>query len=182
MTGPSHSRHWILPTAVLPVCATALRLSLVVLALVLDSDRMLRPAAAEDFPPDRAEAERIRLKQEAAELKARADEHAKILRLRIEARAAAIVDPEGDDPGREGLAGAERVALAVRVFDQLLFGVQEPGAVTAIHQQLHARLEKKLASVDRYCQLSDPQKQKLELAGRGDIQRLFEGVAAQRRT
>jgi hypothetical protein len=46
----------------------------------------------------------------------------------------------------------------------------------AIRRHLEKQLEPEVAIVDHVCELTDAQRQKLELAGRGAIQRLLEGI------
>lgn len=60
-------------------------------------------------------------------------------------------------------------------FDQMLF--QEDGDHTRGDERIKNRIELQLAEVDRVCQLTAAQKQKLELAVRGDKQRFFSDAA-----
>jgi hypothetical protein len=60
-------------------------------------------------------------------------------------------------------------------FDQMLF--QNDGNPTVGEQRMRNRAELQLAEVDRVCQLSDAQKQKLDLAVRGDMQRFLSDAA-----
>lgn len=64
-------------------------------------------------------------------------------------------------------------------FDQMLF--QNDGNATLGEQRIRARVELQLADLDRVCQLSDAQKQKLQLAVRGDMQRFLSEAALLRR-
>jgi hypothetical protein len=63
-------------------------------------------------------------------------------------------------------------------FDQMLF--QNDGNPTLGEQRMRARTELQLAELDQVCQLNDAQKQKLQLAVRGDMQRFMSDVAALR--
>ncbi len=66
-------------------------------------------------------------------------------------------------------------ALAQRAaVDQLLF--QPQGSVEALRQQMLSRVEAAVDELDRYCQLTDEQRAKLELAGRGDASRLMREI------
>ena len=59
--------------------------------------------------------------------------------------------------------------------------VSTPAATAAaIRGRLEKRLEPEVAIVDHVCELSDAQRQRLELAGRAAIQRLVEGIAERR--
>jgi hypothetical protein len=72
---------------------------------------------------------------------------------------------------------SELMVLKAKYARQAALNAGEGLALARI--RLDARLGSKIASIDRVCQLSDAQKQKLELAGRGDIKRLFDFVDSQ---
>jgi hypothetical protein len=59
-------------------------------------------------------------------------------------------------------------------FDTVIFGQHLTAATASII--LEARLEEKIASIDRICGLTSVQIQRLQLAGRGDIKRFFDRV------
>jgi hypothetical protein len=63
-------------------------------------------------------------------------------------------------------------------FDQMLF--QNDGNPTLGEQRMRARTELQLAELDQVCQLNDAQKQKLQLAVRGDMQRFMSDAAVLR--
>src|SRR6187200_3138955 len=63
-------------------------------------------------------------------------------------------------------------------FDQMLF--QNDGNATLGEQRMRTRVELQLADLDRSCSLSDAQKQKVQLAIRGDIQRFLSEAAVLR--
>jgi WD40 repeat protein len=65
-------------------------------------------------------------------------------------------------------------------FDQLVLGDNGPVPPTALRTRLDHVLARRVAAIDRRYGLSQIQKQKLKLAGRGDIQRLEELVNRQR--
>jgi hypothetical protein len=52
----------------------------------------------------------------------------------------------------------------------------------AIRRHLEKQLEPEVGIVDHVCELSDAQRQKLRLAGRGAIQRLLEGIEERKKT
>jgi hypothetical protein len=56
------------------------------------------------------------------------------------------------------------------VLDQILYGPETTDAAAA-RQRLEAMLKERIDLVHRLCDLSDAQREKLELSGRGDIQR-----------
>lgn len=56
-------------------------------------------------------------------------------------------------------------------IDEFLFGATTSTRLT--EERLYKVLAEKIASIDRKCELTDLQKRKLELAGRGDVARLF---------
>jgi hypothetical protein len=64
-------------------------------------------------------------------------------------------------------------------FDQWMF--QNVGNAKQGEQQIRTRAQLQLAELDRLCELSEPQRQKLELAAKGDIERFFQEVDVLRR-
>jgi hypothetical protein len=64
-------------------------------------------------------------------------------------------------------------------FDQWIFG--NVGGADRVRSRLVSLLTLKVEDVDRACRLSETQKEKLELAGRGDIKRFFDRVDEKRR-
>jgi hypothetical protein len=83
-------------------------------------------------------------------------------------------DGFGDPAPEAPLANRRRLRIAEGSFEQSVFGqaTNSAGART----RLDAILRQKVDAIDRICGLTDVQKQKLQLAGRGDVQRLFERV------
>jgi len=83
-------------------------------------------------------------------------------------------DSEQDDEGEVPLQQPLRVAIDEVSCDHLLFGDwrNEPSARDHIESCLQRRIE----SIDGICRLTEVQTQKLDLAGRSDIKRLFEQV------
>jgi hypothetical protein len=75
-------------------------------------------------------------------------------------------------------AGAAKIGFRVEAadweFDDLIFGRQTTAA--AVRGRLVATLQQKLADFAALCELSEAQRVKLEVAGRGDIQRLFDRI------
>jgi hypothetical protein len=63
-------------------------------------------------------------------------------------------------------------------FDQQVF--QNQGDAKLGEQRLRTQVALQLSELTRVCQLSDEQKQKLELAARGDVQRFLDEVNVQR--
>lgn len=82
-----------------------------------------------------------------------------------------------DEPELDGnlLQPPRRATIPDGTLEQMVFG----RGLTAADGQtlLETRLEQRIESVDQICQLTDPQKRKLRLAGRGDIQRFSDRVA-----
>ncbi len=64
--------------------------------------------------------------------------------------------------------------VSPRQFDQWVFGGGQSAAQGRRH--LDSLLALHVESIDRVCSLTDPQRAKLELAGRGDIKRFFDEV------
>ena len=64
-------------------------------------------------------------------------------------------------------------------FDSFVFENLQTAA--AARKRLDALLELRTNDVDRTCRLSEPQRRKLQLAGRGDIKNFFEQVEALRK-
>lgn len=65
-------------------------------------------------------------------------------------------------------------------FDQLVLGDNGPQAAFAVRSRLEHLLAARVATLDRHYRLSHLQKQKLKLAGQGDIRRLDDDIARQR--
>jgi hypothetical protein len=77
-------------------------------------------------------------------------------------------------PAAEVAAGPQVRENFDGVFDQWLFnGVNN--AATG-RQKIEAQITLQIAELDRVCQLTEPQKQRLQLAARGDVQRFWEEV------
>ena len=69
--------------------------------------------------------------------------------------------------------------LQARYFNSLVFG--NGVSTAAARRELNLYLRQKIAATDLVCGLSVEQRQKLNLAGRGEIKRLFDRVAERRR-
>ncbi len=69
----------------------------------------------------------------------------------------------------------QMMRIGVGSFDQILF--QNDGNGTKAEQQILTRIELQIAEIDKACQLNDDQRQKLQLAARGDLQRLLSEAA-----
>ena len=75
--------------------------------------------------------------------------------------------------GTRGSGGA-RPANWIGPFDLSTSG--DAAELVTAQRLLRFLLDKKIKGIDRICVLTDEQKQKLELAGRGDIERLLERI------
>jgi hypothetical protein len=88
-------------------------------------------------------------------------------------------DPEGEAIDEELAENAPTPNTFTRTTkgtaDEFVFG----SAISAqqAEQRLRKILVQKLATIDRMCQLTDSQKHKIELAGRGDVARLLQRAA-----
>jgi hypothetical protein len=71
-----------------------------------------------------------------------------------------------------------RAAIPEGTLDQLVFGRGRNAA--SGRMQLDALLNQKIGAVEKSCRLTAAQKQKLHLAGRGDIKRFFDRVESLR--
>jgi hypothetical protein len=81
--------------------------------------------------------------------------------------------PAADDaPVDEPPRPKQRVIVFSGSFDELVYG-SGSNAVDA-RTRLDACLEQKVEKIDRISGLTDTQRQKLQLAGRGDLKRLFD--------
>lgn len=65
------------------------------------------------------------------------------------------------------------VRYATEAFDQLVFGGPGVDPIAAAQYRLDATLRDKIVLIDRVCGLTEDQKQKLHLAGSGDIHRFL---------
>jgi hypothetical protein len=71
-----------------------------------------------------------------------------------------------------------RARIPVGTLDQLVFGNGQNAENG--RRRLDALLNQKIIAVDQFCQLTENQKQKLQLAGRGDIKRFTDRVESLR--
>ena len=109
--------------------------------------------------------------------------------------------PLGDDDDDDAVQGvtaveraaaAERAALLERQFDQMVFGgaqrvlvldggrrqvVAGQESANGVRRQTESILDTEIRTVDARCSLSEAQKKKLQLAGRGDIARWLSRVS-----
>jgi hypothetical protein len=81
------------------------------------------------------------------------------------------VDGDGEDPGE--VQPVRRARIAADWLEQVLFGQAESALVRS---DLETSLAREVERLDEICALSAVQKQKLLLAGRGDIKRQFERI------
>ncbi len=72
-----------------------------------------------------------------------------------------------------GMGQAVNFEIPEETFNQWVFGGKTNLQVT---KRLDSLLTLQVESVERACELSDAQKKKLQLAGRGDVKRFFGGV------
>jgi hypothetical protein len=79
----------------------------------------------------------------------------------------------GDDPIRRQM----HARVAEDALDQLVF--REPRAV--VRTLLDTQLANRIASIDQVCRLTTVQKQRLDLAGRGDIKHFFDHLGSLQR-
>src|SRR5437660_701543 len=82
-------------------------------------------------------------------------------------RPAAAVD------GNAARSTAQRQAFSDE-FDQLALGAKGPEARAAARRRLDRLLAARIGAMDTVCGLNAAQKQKIELAGRGDLKQLFD--------
>ena len=76
------------------------------------------------------------------------------------------------------MGGAVNFEIPEETFDQWVFGGKTSSQVT---KRLDSLLALQVDSVERACSLSDGQKKKLQLAGRGDVKRFFGSVEEMRK-
>jgi len=105
----------------------------------------------------------------------------------------AVCDDPDDPDDDIAVATARRFVLSDQQFDQMVFGGGQRVVVangerkvistssTDVVKRMETLLENEIRSVDARCGLSDAQKKKLQLAGRGDITRLLNRVSELRR-
>ena len=72
------------------------------------------------------------------------------------------------------LPARPRVGVAVNSFVQIVFGGYQGDVFGAAGNQLEFLLQARLSTADLVCGLTPGQRQKLQLAGRGDIKRLLD--------
>jgi hypothetical protein len=94
--------------------------------------------------------------------------------------AGAEEDDVEDEPDANVAVESAQGELAVQYFDQVVFGRQGEGRADAVHSELNFYLRQKIATLDFVCGLNAPQRQRLHLAGRGDIKRLLDRVDERR--
>jgi uncharacterized protein YjbI with pentapeptide repeats len=85
---------------------------------------------------------------------------------------------EGREDADAGPPAGPVAASSASYFDRLIFGNETP---VAVRRELNVYLRRKIAETDLICGLSERQKQKLQLAGRGDLKRLFDRIDESRR-
>ena len=94
----------------------------------------------------------------------------------------AMTQDDDDDPPAEALLGQAQVQnfeMPENQFDQWVF--ENFPTVAAARKKLEQMLMLQMDDVDRACQLSEVQKKKLQLAGRGDMLQFFEQVEVVRK-
>jgi hypothetical protein len=132
----------------------------------------------------RVKAEELRqrgLERQAAAVEKHADGLAKL------AAGVAVSDDDFDDlaadevPASVPMPVQAKMGAALGQFMQTVFGGYQGDVFGAAGNQLEFLLQARLSTADLVCGLSPEQKQKLQLAGRGDIKRLLDEIHVQRR-
>src|SRR5579872_4267140 len=90
-------------------------------------------------------------------------------------------DEEGDEEDDDDEPGAT-FQLDVDYFDSHVFGGSGRRHVEESRKRAERSIGRKLAPIDWACNLTDAQKEKLRLAGHGDIDRLFRKIGEHRET
>lgn len=80
------------------------------------------------------------------------------------------------DGSRVRAVPAKTNGVAAEYFEQMIFGSRGQSAVAAHQDRLSQLLQTRAGTLNLACELSHDQMRKLELAGQGDIKRLFERI------
>jgi len=91
-----------------------------------------------------------------------------------------VEDSYIEELGVRILTAQPRSSVANELFDKLVFGATGADAVAAARRRLDGLLQEKIGLLERVCDLDESQTHKLRLAGRGDIQRLLDGIDKRR--
>ncbi len=130
----------------------------------------------------RAEVEEARAREARADAKrAEAQLRAREVQVRAarQAQLAAEALADDDEDAAEDAVAQPAFMFADENFDQWLY--RDLQNTAGARSRLDALLLMRLEDVSQACTLSDPQRQKLQLAGRGDINRAFDRVEELRR-
>jgi hypothetical protein len=92
-------------------------------------------------------------------------------------RAAVLAAQVAEEAQRRAAVLAEQVAQFQQQFDRLVFQ-QDGGNAAGARKRLDAELASQIRNIDQVCALTEAQKQKRRLAGRGDILRFFDRCEA----
>ncbi len=84
-----------------------------------------------------------------------------------------VVEFVADDDPRAGVKW-HRSTISTDQFDSDLFGDKSNWA--AVQERLREALRIKVKTVNEFCELTGPERRKLELAGQGDIKRLVDAI------
>jgi hypothetical protein len=91
----------------------------------------------------------------------------------------ALAQDDDDDEDQNVVQQRQVFMVADQTFDQWIFGNVRTAA--AARARFESLLKLQVQDIDRACTLTDLQKKKLELAGRGDIKRFFDRVEEKRK-
>jgi hypothetical protein len=119
----------------------------------------VRDAQAQELARQRAQVRALELQRAQVEqelLQRMQLEQEVVRRAELAARGAVMVQPLWTD----------------EQFERSVF--QQDGTASRAHQRLDQQLAAQIVTIDRACNLTDAQKRKLQLAGRGDIKRFFD--------
>lgn len=104
-----------------------------------------------------------------------------ILILAFALPASLPADEEGDENDDDEEPGVS-FQLDIDYFDSQVFGGSGPQHVEESRKRAELSIDRKLAPIDWACNLTGAQKEKLKLAGRGDIDRLFRKIGEHRKS
>ncbi len=90
-------------------------------------------------------------------------------------------DFEDDAPEPVPPEARNEFVLNAQQFDQWVFGNSNVQGAPGARKKMDTLLSLQIEEMDRTCGLSDSQKEKLRLAGRGDVERFFDRVEEKRR-